>query len=389
MSANYVIILVHHGLDDFAEDFIESVRDMTKELFGQTHLVCFREEVLTEDQESSSVAVYLGSRSGRHDQRVKEVLCQAVADQLPIFPIVREADDGGIHEKVPAIIARINAANWTDNRASVLTEILGVLGLVEAERKVFLSYVRRETSPIALQLHKALVQNRFDVFLDRFAIPPGADFQSRLDEELGDKAFVVLLESSGLKRSRWVRHEIAYAHSHRISVLSLAMPETGDAELFSAIDDAFRVRLSAADLQTRGDLTATTLSTILERIETAHARSLRRRREQLVGSIVDSARRDRCACDAVADWALLVTADGRRPAVFLVTPRRPQPKDLLALDGIRRRTASNVDSSTALAAAVAHDVQHMPEDHRRLMDWIGHPRKLGVRRLLECNLEEM
>ena len=368
---------------------MRSVRDVTEELFGQTHLVCFREEVLTEDQESSSLAVYLGNRSGRHDHRVKEVLCQALADQLPIFPIVRESDDGGVHEKVPAIIARINAANWTENRASVLTEILGVLGLVDAERKVFLSYVRRETSPIALQLHKALVQNRFDVFLDRFAVPPGADFQSRLDEELGDKAFVVLLESSGLKRSRWVRHEIAYAHSHRISVLSLAMPEVGDAELVSVIDDAFRVRLSAADLQPRGDLTATTLSTILERIETAHARSLRRRREQLVGSIVDNARRDGCACDAVADWALLVAADGRRPAVFLVTPRRPQPKDLLALDRIRRRIASNADSSTALAAAVAHDVHHMPVDHQRLMDWIGEPRELGVRRLLECNLEVM
>ena len=169
MSANYVIILVHQGLYDFAEDFIKSVRDMTKELFRQTHLVCFREEVLTEDQESSSLAVYLGSRSGRYDPRVKELLCQAVADQLPIFPIVRESDDGGVYEKIPAVIARINAANWTESRASVLTEILGILGLVDAERKVFLSYVRRETSPIALQLHKALVQNRFDVFLAQLA----------------------------------------------------------------------------------------------------------------------------------------------------------------------------------------------------------------------------
>ena len=387
MSENYVIVLVHDGLCDFAEDFRESVRDATKELFRQANLVGFREDVLMEDQKSSLLVVYLGSRSGRDHKRVNQVLGQAIDAQLPIFPIVRKTEDGGIHDKIPSNIAGINAANWTTNRESVLTEILGVLGLVDVERKVFLSYVRRETSPIALQLHRALVQARFDVFLDRFAIPPGVDFQSRLDEELGDKAFVVLLESSGLKNSRWVQHEIAYAHSHRISVLSLVVPEVEDAGLVSAIDDAFRVRLSASDMQRRGDLKATTLSAILERIERTHARSLRRRREQLLGSMVDSVRRDGCACDAVDDWALLATADGRRPSVFLITPRRPQPQDLRVLDCIRRRTAARLDSATAVSAAVVHDVEHMPNHHRRLMDWIGEPRSLSMKRLLECKLE--
>ena len=388
MSANYVIVLVHDGLCDFEEDFTKSIRDATKELFRQENLIGFRQDVLMEDQESNSLVVYLGSRSGRDHERVNQVLGQAIDAQLPIFPIVRKTDDGGIRDKVPSIIARINAANWTTNRESVLTEILGVLGLVDVERKVFLSYVRRETSPIALQLHRALVQARFDVFLDRFAIPPGVDFQSRLDEELGDKAFVVLLESSGLRNSRWVQHEIAYALSHRISVLSLAVPEIEDAELVSAIDDAFRVRLSANDmLQPRCDLNATTLSEILERIERAHARSLRRRREQLLGSMVDSVRCEGCACDAVDDWALLATADGRRPSVFLITPRRPQPQDLRVLDGIRRRTAAGLDSTTALSAAVVHDVEHMPDRHRRLMEWIGEPRNLSMKRLLECKLE--
>ena len=95
----------------------------------------------------------------------------------------------------------LNAVDWTSNRAVALTSILRILGLVEEERKVFLSYVRRDSTPIALQLHRALVEAQFDVFLDRFAVPPGANFQKQLDEDIGDKAFVVLLESSELRSS--------------------------------------------------------------------------------------------------------------------------------------------------------------------------------------------
>jgi hypothetical protein len=389
MSVNYVIVLVHDGLYDFADDLMESVRNASNELFRKVHLVVFRDDVLVEDQESSSLVVYLGSRSGHDHKRVNQVLGQAIDAQIPIFPIVRDTDDGAIHDKIPSIIASINVANWTASRESVLTELLGVIGLVDVERKVFLSYVRRETSPIALQLHGALVQARFDVFLDRFAIPPGVDFQSRIDEELEDKAFVVLLESAGLKDSRWVQHEIAYAHSHRISVLSLTVPEVGDAELVSAVDDAFRVRLSTSDIQPGGELNTTTLNAILERIEQTHARSLRRRREQLLGSMVDCIRRDGCECETVDDWALFASGDGRRPSVFLVTPRRPQPQDLRSLDCIRRRTLAALNSDIALSAAVVHDVEHIPDGHQRLMEWISAPRNLSLKRLLECKLEAM
>ena len=89
-----------------------------------------------------------------------------------------------------------------------------MLGLVEQERKVFLSYRQIESTQLAVQLHTELVRCRFDVFLDRFTLPPGADFQARLDEDLGDKAFVVLLESSHLRSSRWSSTRL---HTHTVT----------------------------------------------------------------------------------------------------------------------------------------------------------------------------
>ena len=111
------------------------------------------------------------------------------------------------------------------------------------------------------------MQRRFDVFLDRFAVEPGVDFQRRLDEDLGDKAFVLLLESPELRQSRWVRHEILYAHSRRIEILALTLPGTASSELVPTIDDAFRLRLDPSDLSDDGTLSLDGLALVLDKIE--------------------------------------------------------------------------------------------------------------------------
>ena len=200
----------------------------------------------------------------------------------------------------------------TNESAVALIALLGMLGLVEEERKVFLSYRRSESTYIASQLHTELVRSGFDVFLDRFALSPGEDFQKRLDEDLGDKAFVVLLESSNLRNSPWVQHEITYAHSHRIDVLAITLPGVSDPQLVPAIDNAFRIRLSQNDCEPDGQLTAEKLGAILERIEFTHATALRRRREQMLGSLSDQLHRDGCTCVPVKDWAILATATRRK-----------------------------------------------------------------------------
>ena len=387
MPSSYRIAIVHSGLDDFAGDIVSGVRCVSKTILRSESFLEFTDSIVT-DLDASVLVVYLGSKTGRTDARVGELLRQALDEGLPILPIVRDSEAGGIHEKIPSVIALLNAVDWTSNRAVALTSILRILGLVEEECKVFLSYVRRESTPIALQLHRALVETQFDVFLDRFAVPPGANFQKQLDEDLGDKAFVVLLESSELRSSQWVQHEIAYAHSHRISVLALTLPGVPERELVPTIDDAFRFRLYDEDVvRPHGKLKATSLKKIVDRIEMAHAGALRRRREQLLGSLIDSLQHDGCQCHPVDDWTVLSTADDRVATVFHVTPRRPQPEDLRVLDRVSRGMSKGIEGDGTFCATVAHDVEHMPDQHRRLLTWISEPRQLGVKRLRECKLE--
>ena len=273
MSASYEVVLIHKEMEEFAEEVTRAVRTAANEVLAQPDLLDFKYEMSTASPDSHVAVVYLGNVAGGDDSAVTGALKDAVSRQFPVLPIVRNSEPGTTREKLPAVIEHINAADWDNESAVALIALLGMLGLVEEERKVFLSYRRSESTYIASQLHTELVRSGFDVFLDRFALSPGEDFQKRLDEDLGDKAFVVLLESSNLRNSPWVQHEITYAHSHRIDVLAITLPGVSDPQLVPAIDNAFRIRLSQNDCEPDGQLTAEKLGAILERIEFTHCDS--------------------------------------------------------------------------------------------------------------------
>jgi hypothetical protein len=256
-------------------------------------------------------------------------------------------------------------------------------GNAEAQRRLFLSYRRLETSSVALQLREHLSRRAFDVFLDRFSVPPADDFQRRIDIELSDKAFVLLLESRSAVGSPWVQHEVAYALSHGISLLALCMPETRDEDLFASVDEAFRLRLDAhalenADAPAGPDdrvLVHRALDVVLDTIEVRYARQLRRRRTSLLGSLeqwlLDAGR----APERLGDERALAAHDPDE--VFMITPRAPAPADLRRLDAVRGARAARYGGGVPGHLLFAAPVQD-PRD-RQLIDWIIDRRPLSAR----------
>lgn len=236
-----------------------------------------------------------------------------------------------------------------------------------------------------MQLHTALAQRQYDVFLDRFSVPPGIDFQKRLDQDLGDKAFVVLFESENVRESRWVEHEVSYALGHAISILAVTLPGLAKRHLVPAIDDSFRVRLDARDLDgNSSELNEGGLRTILDRIEWAHARALRRRRKKLIGSLRKSLELTGHDLDPVEEWTVLAKKnDDRR--IYSVTPRRPRPEDLFALHGIKGRLASQMPRAL-LGASLVHDAA-LSANHQDLLRWISFPWRFQVRAVHELSLK--
>lgn len=382
MPEYYEIVIVSGAGSALEGEFRAAVEARFKCMLDTSDLLRIHSDLESASPDSSVLVVYLHGESATSPGRVTEILTQAIELQVPVLPVI-----SGPADQLPPVIAHINALDWKAEagRTAVLSAVLRMLGLAEFDRKVFLSYVRQDSSALAIQLHTALAQRQYEVFLDRFAVPPGVDFQKHLDQDLGDKAFVVLLESEHVRRSRWVEHEVSYALSHGISVLAVALPGLDRKCLVPAISDSFRVRLEPCDIDGESsELSDDGLRKILDRIEWAHASALRRRRKELIGSLCRTLEQSEHELAPVEAWTILARKGGDR-RLYSVTPRRPRPEDLFALDGIKTRLAPCMPCGT-LGAAVVHDAS-LSDEHRDLLEWISTPQNFQVRTMLDLSLD--
>jgi len=139
----------------------------------------------------------------------------------------------------------INAQFWDKSVTEAIPAVLSLVALSLDDQRIFISYRRLETQPLAEQLFDALTHEGFDVFLDRFSIHPGLNFQQRLTQELADKSMVLLLESAWVHTSEWTNHEIQFAKRYQLGLLALQMPDR--AEPLGSIDVDLRLKKLTQD----------------------------------------------------------------------------------------------------------------------------------------------
>jgi TIR domain len=374
----YDIFILHDGEDLWAGEVSRSVREAADGI-GVPSESLRVVDVLPGDGKVPAVVVYLANHRGAARADFDATLRRATAAAHTIVPVHRAEQD--VFAVMPDAIKRLNAVDWTAGPRSIALLVLRAIGIAEEERRLFLSYRRSETSGLALQLHRALVERRWDVFLDRFSVECGADFQERIHIDLADKAFVLLLESPEAHSSRWVEEEVAYAMSHRISHLALSLPDTPPDLRFPTVDDAFRYELDllrdfAGESGPDAELTHDSLRRILDEIEVRYAKLYRRRREQLLGSLIESLEAGGYEVAAAGDWALLAQAAGSAPRIYLTTPRAPTPRDLHSLDRMRATQLQWLPEQ--VDAVVAHPVADLDATLAELVEWIAQGRRLST-----------
>lgn len=374
----YQVVILHADEEVWAAEVERALRDACiKVIRHDDSLVRLDTVDEAAATDAPTLVVCLGSQAAATSDVVEGQLERARAEALAVVPVLRPG--GRMHASFPELIHPLNALTWGLGEEPALA-LLRALGVVEEERRLFLSYRQAESSALALQLRRALSERSYDVFLDRFSVPPGADFQRRIDIELADKAFVLLLESASAIGSDWVQHEVTYALSHRIAVLALTLPGVDIEEQFEVIDDAFRLPLTDSDFagnDSKQTLCEAALQRVLDAVEWRYAREIRRRRQQLLGSASDFLMRagyDRAPLDR---WAVLATRGAERIAV-LVTPSVPRPADLRVVDQLRQRVAELDGREDGLRAYLVHDVEDHDPDSRDLAEWIVADRPLSI-----------
>jgi hypothetical protein len=110
---------------------------------------------------------------------------------------------------------------WDGSPDHAALEVFAATQVDANERRIFISYSHHDGIELAHAAFHALAEARFAVFLDAFALAPGVDFAERIEHELLDKAFLLLVETPHAIGSDWVLRELAFARQHRLGIASV------------------------------------------------------------------------------------------------------------------------------------------------------------------------
>ena len=244
----------------------------------------------------------------------------------------------------PAMQAQ-QAPSWQSDVGEVADEIADSIILGEDDRRVFISYAHADGGPTAERLTDLLSKLRFDVFLDRFRLPPGVDFIERIADELVDKAMIVVVETPHAVRSSWVRHEVAVAVKRRLGLAAVHLQAGGP--IIGEIDELARCRADDDDA-------------IRDFLLEQHRTQLRQRREAMLESVWRSLSRTGLARDQIRPSAggFRVEGPGRHYSVTVCI----RPADL------HRFRLAEESAGTADAVVVHPPPQRV--DRQRDLAWL-------------------
>lgn len=143
----------------------------------------------------------------------------------PVVPVIADAPEAAL---LPSALARFNAFQtgiwstaWSDG---LVDEVLSLGWQRRRERRVFISYKRIDSGPVARQLYDELTRRGYLAFLDDVSIDKGVDFQRELKWWLNDADVVLVLITPNFENSDWCMQEINFAQSSIVGLLGLEWP---------------------------------------------------------------------------------------------------------------------------------------------------------------------
>ncbi|WAH55901.1 toll/interleukin-1 receptor domain-containing protein [Pseudomonas silvicola] len=203
--------------------------------------------------------------------------------RVPLVPVARDPDT--FKAEFPGKLGALNGVAMNQSPAILASCLLEASSLIPRQRRVFLSYRRKESTEAALQLYSELCARQYDVFLDTHGILPGEHFQEVLWQRLCDSDVLVYLDSSGYFKGRWTELEFERASLRKLAMLRVGWPgvEATNIHLISG-----QVQLEDSDLGADRLIHSDALTEILEKIELYRSKSVSIRYRDLVGKLTSS-----------------------------------------------------------------------------------------------------
>ena len=247
--------------------------------------------VLNREKRAPFVGVYFGKYG--FDDADELLLDDLRLDSVVVIPVVHSLVN--FNQQVPPALESVNGLELDDLDVSlerVCAIVLQQFRLLRKQRRLFISYRRSDSTPVASQLYAALDARGFDVFLDTNGVPPGQDFQDVLWHRLADSDVVVLLDTEGFSESRWTQEELAKANTTNIQILHLLWPERPERadSAFSLFRRMATEEFVGENADASGLLMEESVRRITIEVEGLRARAIAARHRFLVDSFCDAAR---------------------------------------------------------------------------------------------------
>ena len=127
----------------------------------------------------------------------------------------------------------------------MVSGVLDAIFLTGEERRAFISYAHVDGFPVATELYRMLSLQQFDVYLDRYRTNPAVDFVERIEDELRDKAMLVVVETRGAAASSWVGTEVLAARSRGYGLLGVFLTDVAASARHPWIPQSCRIELDS------------------------------------------------------------------------------------------------------------------------------------------------
>ena len=302
--------------------------------------------------------------AAQHDARVRKLLAwvgtaDSPSDESESFAQAWRADGhdalavlprGSEHNvALPVSLRELHTEMWDSAVTQAAYAVLVAAAVVDPENRVFVSYRHSEGGDLAREVFHVLTEHRFDVFLDRFSLEPAADFKERIEQELVDKAFVIVVETNTVEKSEWIEHEVGFARTHGLGVAAV----NAGAPAAFGIAEAQRLRLGRGDFDgAPPKLSDVGRDRLVQHVQKLHGLTLADRRRRLQESLrlelarsIDPARIRRARGG--------VDVDGQPPYAIDVCTRPPRLEDYRTVG--RRADGASATAALVGPAAVAAD----------------------------------
>lgn len=283
MKYKYQLIILG-TLDSLADELIDLFYQKIEELhLSKDSFVIIKEGNFASDYNGNQPAFtfYFGDENGNFkDIAIVDTLIKDGSLILPIFY-------KSFSTEIPEALKNQNGLKYDKTQNDKIVDLaLESFGKLRNTRKVFISYMRNESTSIAIQLYEALERNNFDVFLDTHSIKQGEPFQEELWHRMSDCDVIVLLNTPEFFTRHWCKEEFAEAGAKQIGVIQLIWPNH---TMDNTSEVCFPIQLTKSNFvdeifndKDKSKFTEKYILELVQEVESVRARNLASRQDGLI-----------------------------------------------------------------------------------------------------------